>query len=147
MQECLKIYHGALPRGEISAEWEAFAARQNCGALCIFVGLVRAENGVSALSFDIYEPILHSWFGAWQERAKDAGAAILMAHAKGDVKVGESSYMCAIVSPNRAAALGLYADFIEDFKHNAPIWKYDIINGERIYAQNRSKKLKNAGIL
>ena len=118
------------------------------GALCVFTGIVRAEGGISALSFDIYEPLLRRWFEAWQRRANEEfGAVIFMAHSLGDVACGESSYMCAILSPKRRAALEIYEEFIEDFKANAPIWKYDVIEGKRIYAQERSKALSGSGIL
>jgi hypothetical protein len=36
---------------------------------------------------------------------------------------------------------------VEDFKSNAPIWKYDVINGERIYAYKRSQAIVGAGLL
>ena len=37
--------------------------------------------------------------------------------------------------------------FVEDFKANAPIWKYDLINGKRVFAETRAKELPGAGIL
>ncbi|GAA6797014.1 hypothetical protein VN0280_05000 [Helicobacter pylori] len=48
---------------------------------------------------------------------------------------------------NRKNALELYEDFIEDFKHSAPIWKYDLIDNKRIYAKERSHPLKGSGLL
>jgi molybdopterin synthase catalytic subunit len=35
-------------------------------------------------------------------------------------------------------ALELIDEFVEDFKASAPIWKYDIINGQRVYTLDRS---------
>jgi len=43
--------------------------------------------------------------------------------------------------------LRLINEFVEDFKANAPIWKYDVIGGERIYAKERSQAIKGAGLL
>lgn len=143
----LFIYKGSLDTFKIYKDWENLAKVNNFGAFSLFVGIVRDENKITALSFDIYMPILQTWFDEWENRAKARNAVILMAHSNGDVKVGESSYMCGIISSNRKAALEFYEDFIEDFKANAPIWKYDIVNGERIYAKQRSKKLQGAGIL
>lgn len=138
----LEIYSGSLPTQTIYTSWEAFARGQNIGAMCVFTGIVRAENDIQGLSFDIYEPLLRKWFEGWQ-----AKATILMAHSLGDVPCGESSFMCAILSPQRKDALAIYEDFIEDFKANAPIWKYDLINNHRIYAKDRSKPLKGSGLL
>ena len=147
--ENLIIVDSALDTNAILAQWQEMAKARNFGAVAVFIGVVRAENGISALSFDIYMPLLDSWLDSWQERAQaiEKDLQIVMAHSNGDVKVGESSFMCAILSRNRKAALAIYDEFIEDFKANAPIWKYDIKDGARIYAKDRSKKLRGAGIL
>ncbi|MGX2983602.1 molybdopterin synthase catalytic subunit [Helicobacter sp. 23-1045] len=147
--ENLIIVDSALDTNAILAQWQEVAKVRNFGAVAVFIGVVRAENGISALSFDIYMPLLKSWIDSWQIRAQSAekNLQILMAHSNGDVSVGESSFMCAILSRNRKAALAIYDEFIEDFKANAPIWKYDIKDGARIYAKDRSKKLRGAGIL
>ncbi|STP09331.1 molybdenum cofactor biosynthesis protein MoaE [Helicobacter cinaedi] len=160
----LSLYHGALPTGELYTQWEAIAQSKNCGAVSIFSGVVRKEqsleshlessldsnlksNDVEALSFDIYKPLLEKWFNSWQERAHNMGAYVCMAHSIGDVPCGKSSFMCGIISSHRKVALSLYAELIEDFKANAPIWKYDVINHKRIYAKERSKAIKGSGIL
>lgn len=160
----LSLYHGALPTSELYTQWEAIAQSKNCGALSIFSGIVRKEqileshsksplgsslksNDVEALSFDIYKPLLEKWFNLWQKKAHNMGAYICMAHSIGDVPCAQSSFMCALISSHRKVALDMYAEFVEDFKMNAPIWKYDIINGQRIYAKERSKALKGSGIL
>ncbi|RDU51822.1 molybdenum cofactor biosynthesis protein MoaE [Helicobacter sp. MIT 00-7814] len=105
------------------------------------------SQNIEALSFDIYTPLLQKWFESWQERARLTGAQILMAHSLGDVPKGASSYMCAVISSKRKAALSLYEEFIEDFKANAPIWKYDVINGKRIFALSRSTPIQGSGVL
>ncbi|PAF48600.1 molybdenum cofactor biosynthesis protein MoaE [Helicobacter sp. 12S02634-8] len=143
----LEIYEGALPTMEIYQRWEVEAAKKNFGAFCLFVGIVREENGIDGLSFDVYEPIFLQWFKAWQERALQVGAILKMAHARGDVYNTQSSYMSAVLSKQRKPALGLYGEFIEDFKHKAPIWKYDLKGNQRIYAQERSHLLPGSGIL
>lgn len=152
----LRLYHGALPTSEIYAEWEAFAKERNCGALCVFTGIVRQEESkeiestefiVSALSFDVYEPLLRKWFESWQAKVTQMGALLLMAHSVGDVARTQSSYMCAVISRQRRSALALYEDFIEDFKANAPIWKYDVIEGKRVFAMSRSTPIEGSGVL
>lgn len=145
--EKLLIYNGALPTKHIYTLWEEIAKEENLGAVCVFSGIVREENNISALSFDIYLPLLQLWITKWNERVESSGVKIFMAHSNGDVSIGESSFMCAIISKNRALALKIYDKFIEDFKANAPIWKYDVIDGKRVYAKDRSKMLGGAGIL
>lgn len=143
----MEIYEGKLNVNDILTRWYNELKNRNCGAFINFVGIVRAENNISALSFDIYEPILLHWLENWQEKAAKINTFIKFAHSKGDVSVHESSFVCAIISPKRKTALTLINDFVEDFKANAPIWKYDVIDGKRIYAKERSNLIKGAGIL
>lgn len=143
----LSLYEGALPVEEILSGWYGAYHDKNYGAFINFVGVVRDEDSIDGLSFDIYEPILHAWFDAWQEKAKAKDAYLLMAHSKGDVLNHQSSYIAAVLSPKRRVALEMIDAFVEDFKASAPIWKYDIIAGKREYALARSTALKNSGIL
>lgn len=42
----IEIFNGALNEREIFARWDKLAAAQNCGALALFVGIVRSgEEG------------------------------------------------------------------------------------------------------
>jgi molybdopterin synthase catalytic subunit len=143
----MELYQGPLDVKEIFGRWLDEESDSNYGAYIPFVGTIRAEGGIEALSFDIYEPILQSWFDAWQKRAGEEGAIVKMAHSIGDVPVHTSSYISAVFSPRRRVALELIDVFVEDFKANAPIWKYDIIDGERVYADDRSTPMSGAGLL
>ncbi len=145
--EKLQLFDGSLPVEQITNEWYSEYKNSNFGAIITFVGVVRDEDGIEGLSFDIYEPILKTWFASWQKKANDNNAIVLMAHSRGDVLNHESSYIAAVCSPKRRVALELIDEFVEDFKQSAPIWKYDIINNKRIYAQDRSTKISGAGIL
>jgi molybdopterin synthase catalytic subunit len=143
----MELYHGPLDVKTIFSRWLDEQSESNYGAYVPFVGTIRAEGGIEALSFDIYEPILQTWFDSWQKRASKKGAIVKMAHSIGDVPVHTSSYISAVFSPKRRVALELIDAFVEDFKANAPIWKYDLINGERIYAADRSTPMDGAGLL
>lgn len=143
----LELHDGALNVEEITNRWFNDMRDKNYGAYIPFIGIVRDEDGISGLSFDIYEPILKSWFEAWQTKANAEGAYLLMAHSRGDVPNHTSSYISAVVSPQRKVALKFINDFVEDFKANAPIWKYDLIDGKRVYAKERSHILSGAGLL
>jgi len=131
----VEIYKGGLPVNEIFQKWYDLKLG---GMLLTFTGIVRDDDGIDGLSFDIYEPMLNKWFEKWQDR-------VLMAHSQGDVFVGETSFMCGVYSKHRE--FKIIEEFVEDFKANAPIWKYDLKNNKRIFALSRSKKLPNSGIL
>lgn len=143
----MELYEGSLDVKAIFSRWLDEEATSNYGAYIPFVGTIRAEDGIEALSFDIYEPVLLKWFDAWQEKAATLGAVVKMAHSVGDVPVHTSSYVSAVFSPKRRVALELIDIFVEDFKTNAPIWKYDVKQGERIYAAKRSTPMDGAGLL
>ncbi|MCH5335912.1 MAG: molybdenum cofactor biosynthesis protein MoaE [Campylobacter sp.] len=142
-----ELYNGDLDITKIYNKWYNYAKEQNCGALITFCGIVRAENDVEALSFDIYEPLLKTWFEEWQKKVEKDKVKLMFAHSIGEVKVHKSSYFAGVLSKQRKLGLKLINDFVEDFKANAPIWKYDVIKGEKIYAKERSSKLRGAGIL
>jgi len=131
----LELFKGGLDVEEIFSKWYKLKWG---GMLLTFVGIVRDDGGIEGLSFDIYEPMLEKWFSKWSDK-------VLMAHSIGDVLVGETSFMCGVYSKHRE--FKLVEEFVEDFKANAPIWKYDLIDSKRIFAKDRSKILPNAGIL
>ena len=143
----LELYDGALDVPQLLKKWYEAEAQSNYGAYIPFVGTVRSEDGIDGLSFDIYEPILESWFEAWQQKAKHKGAVIKMAHSRGDVMLHESSYIAAVFSPKRRVALEFIDEFVEDFKASAPIWKYDLKSGKRLYAKDRSTAIAGSGLL
>lgn len=143
----LKIYMGSLPVDLILKEWHDQFCPLNLGALITFVGVVRSEDSIDGLSFDIYEPILFQWFEDWKDRLSSMKCIVAMAHSKGDVLLHQSSFIACIGSKQRRQALELIDEFVEDFKHNAPIWKYDLINGRRIYSKQKSYKLPYSGLL
>ncbi len=143
----LELHDGALEVEEILNRWHNIYKKENYGAFINFVGIVRDENEIDGLSFDVYEPILNSWFDKWQEKAESKDAKLLMAHSRGDVLNHQSSYISAVLSPKRRVALEMIDEFVEDFKAKAPIWKYDIIEGKRVYAKDRSTALPNSGLL
>ncbi len=143
----VEIYDGPLDIKAVFANWLDEGMERNWGAFIPFIGIVREEDSIEALSFDIYEPILNSWFNDWQAKANKRGAILKMAHSRGDVPLHTSSYMSAVFSPKRRVALELIDEFVEDFKANAPIWKYDIIDGKRVYADDRSTPMSGAGLM
>ncbi len=143
----LELYNGSLDVKKILNRWYDEVKNRNYGAFITFVGIVRDENGIEGLSFDIYQPILKSWFENWQIKAEQENAIIYMAHSIGDVLNHNSSYIAGVATPKRRVALNFIDEFVEDFKASAPIWKYDIKNGKRIYAKERSSRLKGSGIL
>ena len=142
-----ELHNGALSVTQIHKAWFERYKNENLGAMITFCGIVRDENGVEALYFEIYEKLLKAWFDKWCEKVAQDKVVLCFAHAKGEVKIHQSSYFVAVISKQRKLGLRLINEFVEDFKANAPIWKFDVKNGVKTYAFERSSKLKHAGIL
>lgn len=117
----------------------------NCGASLLFNGIVRNENKIEGLKFKIYEPLLIEWFKNWINKEKEA--ILIFAHSKGVVKIGESSFISCVMSKHRKIAHKIFYMFVEDFKKNAPIWKFDIQNGKTIFNDKNSHKLPFSGLM
>ncbi len=146
-QSKIELYNSPLNVNEIHARWAIEAPKGNFGALTSFIGVVREEDGIEALYFQLFEPVLKKWFEAWRAKIESEEARLFMAHSIGDVKVGESSFMAGILSRKRRFGLEMIDAFVEDFKKNAPIWKYDVKDGKRLYAEERSHKIDGGGLL
>lgn len=142
----LEIYLGGLPVLAIYSQLTSLAGAQNFGANYIFNGVVRKEEEINGLSFDIYEPLLVKWFESWAEKIQGT-SSIYMAHSKGDVPCGESSFIYALLSKKRDSSLELFEEFIQDFKSKAPIWKFDLKHNQRSFARMRSSPLPYSGLL
>jgi len=52
----LELFEGNLPVEQITNKWYDDFRLSNYGAIITFVGVVRDENNIEGLSFDIYEP-------------------------------------------------------------------------------------------
>ncbi|RAX58454.1 hypothetical protein CCZ01_02890 [Helicobacter monodelphidis] len=146
----LLIFEGALELLTLYERWNSFAQKNNYGAVINFSGIVRQESEMNkeedGLYFEIYEPLLVKWFDSWQEKLKQKGAFLCMAHSKGFVGVGQSSFSVSILSSKRSTALQSIEEFVEDFKANAPIWKYDQISHQRFFAKARSQSIAGSGL-
>jgi len=140
----LEVFKGGVPVIPTLERWYEEFKLEGYGAMIPFIGIVRPDNGIEGLSFDLYLPMLNEWFKKWQNLED---CKIAMAHSFGDVMVGETSFLCAIFTKHRTEGFKYLEEFVEDFKANAPIWKYDLINGKRVFAKDRAKELPGAGIL
>ena len=140
----LEIYKGGIPVIEVLDRWYNDFKLAGFGAMIPFIGIVRPDNEIDGLSFDLYLPLLTEWFKKWSNLPD---AKITMAHSFGDVMVGETSFLCAIFTKHRTEGFRYLEEFVEDFKANAPIWKYDLKEGKRVFATDRAKELPQAGIL
>jgi molybdopterin synthase catalytic subunit len=98
------------------------------GALCLFVGVVRNENGgrrVRHLEYEAYEEMA---LPLMQRIASEAAARwpvtdLRVVHRLGRLEIGEPSVAVAVASPHRAEAFAACRYVIDAVKAQVPIWK------------------------
>lgn len=98
------------------------------GAVVTFTGLVRADDGLTALEIEHYPGMTER---ALQDHAQAAAERfaltdVLIVHRHGRIAVGEPIMMVATAARHRRAAFDA-ADFLMDWlKSRAPFWKREI---------------------
>ncbi len=98
------------------------------GAVALFVGVVRAENGgrdVLHLEYEAYEEMA---LAQMEALAADAAlrwpvTEVRVVHRLGRLEIGEASVAVAVVSPHRNEAFLACRHVIDTLKKTVPIWK------------------------
>jgi molybdopterin synthase catalytic subunit len=101
------------------------------GALCLFVGVVRNENGgrkVLRLEYEAYEemalPLMQEIAGETHRRFPVT--LVRLVHRLGSLEIGEASVAVAAASPHRAEAFAACRFAIDTLKAQVPIWKKEL---------------------
>jgi molybdopterin synthase catalytic subunit len=129
------ITPAALRVEELAAglEREVQARGEGCGAVCTFLGIVRATHKgrrVRHLEYEAFEPLALKVFeriareaaGEWPD------ARVAIHHRVGRLEVGEASVAIAAATSHRAEAFQVCRYAIERIKQIAPIWKHEFFN-------------------
>lgn len=112
----------------IGDDLAAHIADDGCGAVAVFRGVVRAQNGgreVEAIEYECYRAMAErEMLAVLHEVAARYGLhAARVVHRTGRVAVGESSVLVAVAAAHRAAAFDALREIVEALKRRAPIWK------------------------
>ena len=98
------------------------------GGVVAFTGVVRGEDGLSALEIEHYPGMTERAMRAFAEEAVSRFELrdCLVVHRHGRLAVGEAIMMVATAAPHRADAFAA-AEFLMDWlKSRAPFWKKEI---------------------
>jgi molybdopterin synthase catalytic subunit len=116
----------------LSAEVQraAGAWAEGCGALCSFVGVVRATHQgrhVRYLEYEAFAPLAEKVFGqiAEEAAAEWTGSVLGIVHRTGRLAVGDASVVIVAASAHRAEAFAVCRYAIERIKQIAPVWKHE----------------------
>ena len=98
------------------------------GALCLFVGVVRNQNGgrpVVRLEYEAYEemalPLMEKI--AADARQRWSLTEIHIVHRLGRLEIGDASVAVAVASPHRREAFEACRYAIDTLKRTVPVWK------------------------
>lgn len=111
---------------DYGAECAAFAAGAGpAGAVVTFAGLVRGEDGLTAMEIEHYPGMTERALAAIEAEARARWhlTDALILHRHGPLKPGEAIMMVATAARHRAEAFAA-AEFLMDYlKSRAPFWK------------------------
>ncbi|MGH6613633.1 molybdenum cofactor biosynthesis protein MoaE [Sphingomonas sp.] len=95
------------------------------GGIATFAGLVRADDGVSALELEHYPGATDAALLALAERAAQRWSllAVTVIHRVGVMYPGERIVFVGVAATHRAPALEACAFLIDRLKTDAPFWK------------------------
>jgi molybdopterin synthase catalytic subunit len=100
-------------------------ARLEGGAVVSFVGRVRAEAGLTALSLEHYPGMTEREISRQVEEAGTRWplSGVVVVHRVGEMKPGEVIVLVAVAAAHRAAAFAACEFLMDRLKTAAPFWK------------------------
>lgn len=115
------------------------------GGIACFVGRVREHNlgrQVTGISYDLFAPLVKKSLQDIGARAlAEVGAPLKLwiAHAYGDLALGDPAVVVAAGTPHRDEAFRACRLAIEALKHEAPIWKQEhYVDGDSTWSEGCS---------
>jgi molybdopterin synthase catalytic subunit len=131
----LAITHDPLVLDALAAalEREVQAQGEGCGAVCTFLGIVRATHKgrrVRHLEYEAFEPLARKALEriASEAAAEWPGVRLAIHHRVGRLLVGEASVAIAAAASHRAESFQACRYAIERIKQIAPIWKHEFFD-------------------
>lgn len=106
-------------------------ADEECGALVVFGGTVRLDDGVRQIDYTAHAPIAEQVLREIEIEACKRFAALQcrIVHRLGAVALGELSVLVLVRSPHRPAAFKAAQYAIDELKRRAPVWKEEHVEG------------------
>jgi molybdopterin synthase catalytic subunit len=113
------------------------------GALCLFLGVVRNENGgrpVRHLEYEAYEemaaPLMREIEA--EVRSRFGVTDVRLVHRLGRLEIGEPSVAVAVAAPHRAEAFAACRYAIDTLKAKVPIWKKEFYADGAVWLEGAS---------
>jgi molybdopterin synthase catalytic subunit len=113
---------------------------EGCGALCSFVGVVRATHQgrrVRYLEYEAFEPLAVKAFHqiAAEVAEEWPGSLLGIVHRTGRLEVGDASVVIVAAAAHRAEAFAACRYGIERVKQIAPVWKREFFEDGQAWVE------------
>jgi molybdopterin synthase catalytic subunit len=113
---------------------------EGCGALCSFVGVVRATHQGRRVRYLEYEAFAPLAVKAFQQIAVEAaeewpGSVLGIVHRTGRLDVGEASVVIVAAAAHRAESFAVCRYAIERVKQIAPVWKHEFFEDGQAWVE------------
>jgi molybdopterin synthase catalytic subunit len=117
------------------------------GAVASFTGIVRSDDGVTAIELEHYPAMTQASLEALADQATERWslAAATIIHRVGLLKVGEPVVFVASASAHRAEALEACAFLIDRLKTEAPFWKKEHRGDAELWVEAKASDDARAG--
>lgn len=117
----MKLTRDPLDVAKVIAETED----PSCGALVVFGGAVRIDDGVTRIDYTAYEPIAEKALTEVENEARERFGVkhCRVLHRLGAVELGELSVLVVVRAGHRPQAFEAARYAIDELKKRAPIWK------------------------
>lgn len=98
------------------------------GAVVVFEGKPRNDNGIIALHYEVYDDMAIREMEKIREEILQRFdiQEIFLFHRKGEVKVGETSFVVIVFSKHRKEAFSACSEAVDLVKERVPIWKREV---------------------
>jgi molybdopterin synthase catalytic subunit len=121
-------------------EADARGRGEGCGAVCTFLGVVRATHKgrrVRHLDYEAFEPLAMNVFARIDREIAEAwpGTLVAIHHRIGRLEIGDASVAIAAAAAHRAAAFQVCRYAIERVKQIAPVWKREYFDGGDVWIE------------
>lgn len=98
------------------------------GAIVTFLGTVRADGGIDAMTVEIYSEMAENELKKLEQEAleKFEIEAVEIVHREGSLKVGENIVVILVGAKHRKEAFRACEYLIDELKERVPIWKKEL---------------------
>ncbi len=126
---------------DVSDELNALASEGvDVGALATFIGIVRGDDGLTAMTLEHYPGMTEREIAGHVKEAEERWPleGVTIIHRIGKLKPGERIVLVAVASRHRAAAFEACAFLMDYLKTRAPFWKQEERAGARSWVEAKA---------